>query len=271
VPDFLRHMQDERFDLLVQMHGSGRITNPLMAACGARHTAGFFEPGNYAPESELFAPWPTAGHEIERLLGVVDALGLPRSGTALEFPLTDSDRVELASIWPGAYSMPPYVCVHAGAQLPSRRWPAARFAEVADALAQRGFTVVLTGNSTESVLVGEVQQAMRQPSVNLAGKTTLWTLGALIEHARLLVCNDTGVSHIAAAVGTESVVVSSGADVTRWSPLDRRRHTVLWQLTPCRPCSFARCPYEHQCATAITPDMVLAAAERVRAEEAAHA
>jgi ADP-heptose:LPS heptosyltransferase len=271
LPEFLQHMQHERFDLLLQMHGSGRITNPLMAACGARHTGGFFEPGNYAPELQLFVPWPSQGHEIERLLALTDRLGLPRQGTQLEFPLNDTDRIELASVWPGAYGGQPYVCVHAGAQLPSRRWPPERFAAVADTLAERGFTVVLTGTSGEAALVGQVEQAMTHMAVNLAGKTHLWTLGALIEHARLLVCNDTGVSHIAAALGTRSVVVSAGVDVSRWAPLDRAQHPVLWQLTPCRPCSFARCPYDHECAKAITPQMVVTATRTAEVLEAADA
>lgn len=271
LPEFLRGLQRESYDLLVQLHGSGTITNPLLAVCGARHLAGFAGPGAYTPEGGRFVPWPTQGHEIERLLTLTDALGLPRAGTALEFPLTDTDRIELASVWPGAYAGRPYACVHAGAQLPSRRWPPERFARVADTLAERGLAVVLTGNSAEAPLADAVARAMRHPAVNLAGKTTLWTMGALVEHARLVVCNDTGVSHIAAALGTESVVVSSGADVSRWAPLDHARHRVLWQLTPCRPCSFARCPYDHECAKAITPDMVVDALRIHEHAEAIHA
>jgi ADP-heptose:LPS heptosyltransferase len=86
-----------------------------------------------------------------------------------------------------------------------------------------------------------------------------------------VVCNDTGVSHVAAALGTASVVVSCGADVSRWSPLDRERHAVLWQLTPCRPCSFARCPYDHECAKAVTPAMVIAAIAKEAELEPDHA
>jgi ADP-heptose:LPS heptosyltransferase len=80
----------------------------------------------------------------------------------------------------------------------------------------------------------------------------LWTLGALIESARLLVCNDTGVSHVAAALGTPSVVVSLGAEVARWAPLDARLHRVLWQPMDCRPCAHAHCPVGHGCSTQLT-------------------
>ncbi len=261
LPGFLRDMQAERFDLLLQLHGSGTIVNPLMAACGAARLAGFAAPGAFCADAPLFAPWPTQGHEIERLLTLTEHLGMPPHGTDLEYPVTDSDRIELATAWPGAFGGEPYVCIHAGAQLVSRRWPVQRFAAVADALAARGYTVVLTGTSGEAALTATLQQAMRHPAVDLAGKTSLWSLGALLERARLLVCNDTGVSHIAAALRTASVVVSCGAEVSRWAPLDAQRHTVLWQDTACRPCAHAVCPYAHECATAVEPPAVIAAAE----------
>jgi ADP-heptose:LPS heptosyltransferase len=110
---------------------------------------------------------------------------------------------------------------------------------------------VITGTAAEAPLAEAVRQAMRAPAVSLAGKTTLWTLGALIKGARLLVCNDTGVSHIATALRTPSVVVSLGADVSRWAPADGQRHRVLWKPMPCRPCSHADCPVGHGCATGL--------------------
>lgn len=255
LPGFLKELQQRPFDLLVQLHGSGRIVNPLMAAIGARHTAGFVDAEGYSAEPALHAPWPTRGHEIERLLALTDHLGLPRDGVQLEFPLRDDDRQSLRQLWPGAGTRP-FVCIHPGAQLPSRRWAPERFAAVGDLLAARGYEVVITGTAGEHPLADAVSRAMRQPSTSLVGKTSLWTLGALIESARLLVCNDTGVSHIAAALGTPSVVVSLGADVSRWAPLDRTLHRVVWRNLPCRPCGHAVCPYGHECATTLGVDAV---------------
>ncbi|WP_119154950.1 glycosyltransferase family 9 protein [Caldimonas tepidiphila] len=261
LPDFLARMQARRWDLLVQMHGSGGITNPLLASFGARHVACFFDTGGFVPEPELAVPWPREGHEIERLLQLTDRLGAPRLGTALDFPLCDADRTELAALWPGAYAGRPFVCLHPGAQLPSRRWPVERFAEVAEALRRRGFEVVLTGTAAEAALGARLEAALATrphgPVVNLIGRTSLWTLGALVERARFVVCNDTGIVHVAAALGTPTVVVSAGSDVPRWAPLDARRHRVLWQATPCRPCQHHACPYEHGCATAIDPAAVI--------------
>jgi ADP-heptose:LPS heptosyltransferase len=271
LPEFLQQVQAERFDLLLQMHGSGSIVNPLLATFGARHVAGFCEPGSEAGrcgmEDELFTPWPDSGHEIERMLALSDHLGAPRQGLQLEFPVTDADRIELASVFPEAFGGRAYVCVHPGAQLPSRRWSTARFAEAADWLADQGYTVVLTGTPGERALADQLQQAMRRSAVNLVGVTTLWTLGALVERASLVLCNDTGISHVAAALQTPSVVISSGADVSRWAPLDADLHRVLWRDLACRPCGFATCPYDHACAEAVTAERVIAELESLLYDE----
>lgn len=258
-PRFLQEVRSRRFDLALQLHGSGRTTNPLVAAFGARRTAGFIARDAWCPPADaaLFTRWPEQGHEIERLLRLIDHLGIARCGTRIEFPLQPGDRTALRALWPAVAAGRPYVCVHAGAQLPSRRWGVRRFAAVADAIADCGRTIVLTGSAGEAGLVAEVRASMRNAAVDLSGRTTLWTLGALIEQAETIVCNDTGVSHVAAAVGCRSVVVSCGADPARWAPLDRNLHRVLAHPVPCRPCDFRVCPIGHDCAAGTTPEQVL--------------
>jgi ADP-heptose:LPS heptosyltransferase len=268
LPGFLADVQSRRFDLALQLHGSGAIVNPLVASFGARHCAGFADARAWVPPEDagLFAPWPDTGHEVERLLVLTDHLGLPRRGLELDFPVTEADRAELLQVWPDA-QRDRYVCVHAGSQLPSRRWDPNRFAEVADAIARSGRTVVLTGAGSEAALVAQVRAAMREPSVDLSGRTSLWTLGALVEGAEAVVCNDTGLSHIAAALRRPSVVIACGSDTRRWAPLDRARHRVLAHELPCRPCAHRVCPTGHECAAAIGVQAVI---EQVSAQLDAH-
>ena len=268
-PGFLAEVHALRLDLLLQLHGSGSLTNSLVAGWGARHVAAFHEPGAPPPEARLGVPWPTRGTEVERMLRLVDVFGLPEAmhadtRHALAFPLAPEDREQAGGLLARAgLAGRPYVCVHAGAQLPSRRWPVERFAEVVRAVVARGLPVVLTGVPGEAELLARVQALAGVPCVNLCGHTTLWSLGALIEGARLLLCNDTGVSHVAAALGTPSVVVSSGADVARWAPHDAVTHPVLWSDQPCRPCAYAVCPHGHACALAVQSAAVI---ERVHAQ-----
>jgi len=255
LPDFIAAMQAAQWDLVIQLHGSGQLTNPLVALFGARQVAGFHAEGGFVPDARLFCRWPERGHETQRLLSLCSHLGLPVDDGALEFPLRPEDDAPLRSAWPGWSDSASYACVHAGAQLASRRWPLARFAAVAEALHGLGHTVVLTGAPSEQALgaaLSALLDARGLPHVNLVGRTSLWALGALLRGARVLVCNDTGVSHIAAALRVPSVVVSCGSEVARWAPPDRALHRVLAQPVPCRPCAHADCPVGHGCALALT-------------------
>lgn len=260
-PDFLAKLQARHFDLAIQLHGSGRLSNPLVALFGARRLAGFFAPGEWRPESGDFIPWPEGQPEVRRLLALTEALGCPARGEELELPILPEERrayAELRATLP--IGTQGYVCVHAGARLASRRWLPERFAEVADRLAGQGYSVILTGNADEAPLVAEVRARMRAAAIDLAGHTGLGTLAALVAGAQLVVCNDTGLSHVAAAVGTPSVVVASGSDAERWRPLDRDRHRVFWHPVACRPCRHAECPTGHECAVGVEAGMVAEAA-----------
>jgi ADP-heptose:LPS heptosyltransferase len=91
----------------------------------------------------------------------------------------------------------------------------------------------------------------------------LGALAAAVERALLVVTNDTGVSHAAAAMRTPSVVVVLGSDPERWAPHDRQLHEIVSGRLDCRPCPRQVCPEERRCGESVTVDNVLAAAHRV--------
>lgn len=257
LPAFFAAAHERKFDLALQMHGSGALTNPLVQALGARHSFGY-RPAE-VPEPAHYPVWRNGESELRRYLRLLTAMGVPSQGSALEFPIHPHEAQEAAALLRRhlPLSADPYICVHAGARLPSRRWPAERFAAVADALASRGYTVVLTGTQAEADIATQVQRAMQRHALNLVSLTSLGALAALLRDARLLLCNDTSVSHIASGTGTPSVVISSGAEVERWRPIDSRRHPVLWHDVPCRPCDHLICPTAHECAIGVSVDTVI--------------
>jgi ADP-heptose:LPS heptosyltransferase len=219
-------MRGRAFDLAVQMHGAGSITNPIVESFGARRTAGFHPPEERAP-GPLFIPCPEQEPERVRLLMLAEHLGAPQTSDALEFPLRAGDHVGAAALRDAFHIIRPYVCVHPGARAEGRRWPAARFAAVADALAAQGFAIAITGSETERGIAGQVAAAMHHPASNIAGRTDLGTMAALLASSSLVICNDTGVSHLADALRVPSVVVFSGSDAARWAPADRSLHRVV--------------------------------------------
>ena len=228
IVSFLDTAQTRRFDLALQMHGSGAQTNQFVALLGARMSAGYFPPGGWCPDPDRYLPYPSQLPEVRRHLSLLGFLGIPAAGEDLEFPLTAEDRASLervdeaASVRNGAY-----VCVHPGARATDRRWAPERFAEIGDRLAARGLRVVVTGTAEEADVTAAVTRAMRAPAVDLAGRTDLGALAVLVSGARLVVCNDTGISHLAAALRVPSVVVFSASETARWAPLDRNRHRAV--------------------------------------------
>ena len=176
VPDFFDQMKRERFDLAVQMHGSGEIANPLMVLMGARENAGFFRPGRYCPDSQRYLEWRDEEDDVQRWLRLAEHLGAAPRGSFLEFPLQPEDWAE----W-RALRLEKYVCLDCGRQ-PQRS------TEIGDALAAEGWNVV---------------------RINLAGKTNLGGTAAVIAKARLVVSADPATSLIAAAMRTPTARLST--------------------------------------------------------------
>ncbi len=260
LPMFLSEMRRRRYDLVLQMHGSGEIVNPLTLKFGARFTAGFYPAGGQCADARLFLPYPDGIPEIHRLLALISRLGIPLQGDHLEFPLKASDFDECRRLTGNSgFKKNAYVCIHPGSQLPSRRWPVDRFRAVASALAKDGWQIAVTGTAAESGLSRAVAAGM-DGAVDFAGRTSLGGLAALLAGSRLLISNDTGLSHIAAALRVPSVIVANGSDPARWAPLDRRRHRVVFHPVDCRPCMHPVCPIGHPCAEGVSVETVLSEA-----------
>ncbi|AJC23529.2 glycosyltransferase family 9 protein [Pandoraea pulmonicola] len=263
---FEQQCRERHFDLAVQLHGSGTYSNAVVSRMGAACNVGFVPHDEASPVSADLAekgvehglPWPEAGSEVHRCLELTRAMGYQDWGDHLEFPLAALDYATFQVLC-DKFRLEPgrFVVIHPGSRMPSRRWPVERYASVADKVAKAGFRVVLTGGAHERDIAQALAARAQEPVIDFCSKTSLGTLAALIAHARLLICNDTGVSHIAAAMGARSVVVACGSDVARWAPLDAERHDVLAKHPACRPCMFHSCPYGHECATEVSVAQVM--------------
>jgi lipopolysaccharide heptosyltransferase II len=187
-----------------------------------------------------------ARHEVQRQLDLVGAVGWRTPDARLRFALRDADadslaaKLRLAGLAPGAHC----VVVHVGATAASRRYPAERFGLAAQAIAARsGCAVLFTGSAGEQPLIAQAQAAMRAPSISLAGALSLGELGALIAQASLLVSNNSGPVHLAAALGTPVVdlYALTNPQHTPWRVPAR----VLNHDVPCRNCLKSSCPHGH--------------------------
>jgi ADP-heptose:LPS heptosyltransferase len=250
------------FDLAIQAYGDNMAANSATRTLGARLVGGFWPTDAPGDAPALHLRYPRDVHETWRHLRLFAHLGVPvdkRPGTAaLEFSAGPADRLAFAGLCERhALSPGRYAVVHPGATSPSRRWPADRFAAVADALAARGLRVVVTGVLAEREVTAAVTGSARCLPIDLTGATGLGAYALLLRHAALVVGSDTGTAHLAAAVGTPTVTVFLSGDPVRWAH-PGPRHRVARIRVECSPCPHLTCPIDFRCGTRLPVSMVLA-------------
>jgi ADP-heptose:LPS heptosyltransferase len=257
IAPFFEAVRARRFDLALQMYGASRAAVEVCARLGATRTGGFLPEGAAAVDGTTWIAYPEHEHEVRRHLRLMQHLGAESGDEALAFPLRPEDAAAVADELPS-----PYALLHPGATSPSRRWPPERFAAVGDALAQRGLRVAVVGTRDERRTAASVAVAMRARCLDACGRTDLGGLAVLLGGATLLVGNDSGPAHLAAALGTPSVTVFLSGDPVRWAH-DPSRHRVARAQVECNPCSHLTCPIDHRCATGVTVARVVSEVDAV--------
>lgn len=200
------------------------------------------------------------GHEVDAALDLARAAGGELApgdtgGLRLRQPLPD-----VGPLVPGQS----YVVLHPSASVPARGLLPDHARAIARQLLDSGWAVIMTGTADEADVVAEAAPA---GAVNLAGRTSLAELAAVIERAACVVVGNTGPAHIAAAVGTP--VVSLFAPVVpaeRWAPYQVPSVLLGDQTAPCRDTRARECPIAgHPCITDVRPETVVDAVDRLAA------
>ncbi|OKI47331.1 glycosyltransferase family 9 protein [Micromonospora sp. CB01531] len=243
--DFLAAARAERFDLAVQLHGGGANSNPLVAGLGARVTAGLRAEG--APPLDRWIRYVYYQPEVIRYLEAVALVGASATTITPALAVTDADRAEARQV----LGVPerPRVALHPGATDTRRRWPADRFGEVARALIGDGYEVLVTGTPAERETVDAVVVAAGVPVRPQVGTLSLGGLAACYAGCALVVSNDTGPLHLAAAVGAPTVgVYWVGNLINGATPLRTRHRPIASWTTHCPVCGVDCTPgiYPHR-------------------------
>src|SRR5205807_4147745 len=185
-------------------------------------------------------------HAVDRYLITAKYLGAdPGEVEPSDFPLPHDAqaeaRIEVLLAAAGVQAGATLVAINPSARWDTKRWPSESFATVGDRLQQDGAArVVLIGGRDERHVGKQVMRAMRTAPIDLMGQTTLKELIAVLRRARLLITNDSGPMHLAAAVGTPVIALFGPTDPARTGPYGVS-HTVLRSGVPCRPCFSRRC------------------------------
>ena len=215
------------------------------------------------------APEQLLRHEVRRQLDLVAHVGAYASDErlALRPPETAVARVDSMLDELGLAGRGGWIVVHPGCTAASRRYPLASFAEVVGRLAgEYGLRILITGGPKERSEVGSLCRAAPDATVSLAGSLDLGELLALLGRAPLLISNNTGPVHLAAAAGTPVVdlYALTNPQHTPWMTPSR----VLNHDVPCKYCYRSVCPEgHHDCLRLVPPDRVVEAALELLAED----
>lgn len=198
-----------------------------MAGLGARVTAGLRAEG--APELDRWLRYVFYQPEVFRYLEVAGLVGVSPATVSPRLHVTPADLAEARSVL--GEPDRPRIALHPGASDPRRRWPAERFAEVADRLVADGYDVFVTGTSQERDLAGQVVDAARVPLRSLAGELSLGGLLGFFTGCAVVIANDTGPVHVAAAVGTPTVGIFWVGNLINCATPLRARHRPIGSWT----------------------------------------
>lgn len=229
---------------------------------------------DWVPEPE---PDRMVRHEVQRQLDLVASIGWQTTSTQLSFKVPDAAlaHVRRLLLARGIGAQGKFVLVHPGASAPSRRYPPHLWSQAIDGVAARHRgAIVLTGEASEIALVDEIREACAARVISLAGQLDLGQLGAAIALAAVVVSNNTGPAHMAAAIGTPLVdlYALTNPQHTPWQV----EHRILYHDVPCRFCYKSLCPEgHHACLAKVEPARVVQAVcsllDSAPAQSAVHA
>lgn len=211
-------------------------------------------------------------HELDYTLDLLRTIGIPAEDRRLEIAWSPESQGAVER-WLAGQDIAPedrLVVLHPGASCPSKRWPAARFAEVADRLGTEGIKVAVAVGPGEQLAGAEVRRRANVPVAMPDRPWSLTELSWLLRRAACVISNDSGPVHLAGAAGVPVVAIfgrwGGGLSPTRWGPTGARS-AIVHHDVGCRPCLAHRCQIGYLCLQAAPVDEVVAAAWSLMREQ----
>jgi len=265
-------VRSRKYDVVYNLHG-GTTATFLTRATGAPHRVGYASYQyshlhNHQAPSPLLLWGQQKTHSVEQQLALLGWTGIPvtdRPPTHLAITLDAKARVDYLISQSGLAGAE-FALIHPAAAFATKQWSAKNFAQIVDFLAERNIGTAAIAAPNESAVINELISASKSRVVPLS--LTLPEVSALAARCRLFVGNDSGIAHIAAAVGTPSVVVFGSSNIAHWRPWNTAPAEVVFEEMPCQPCHGYFCEKfpEPECILRVPVGRVVAAVERILAK-----
>jgi len=264
-----RKIRGSGYDVVYNLHG-GTTATLLTRASGARHRVGYAsyqyaQLHNHQATASSLLWGQEKSHSVEQQLALLGWTGVPvtdRPPTQLGIPQTAAAAIE-TRITNSGLSGKKLALIHPAAAFTTKQWAAVNFARVVEHLADAGFASVAIVGPGQSRVLEDLKSNCSAPITTF--DLSLPEVSALAARSALFVGNDSGIAHIAAAVGTPSVVIFGSSNIAHWRPWSRAESEVVFEEMPCQPCHGYFCEQFEQpeCILRVPVNRVVAAIERV--------
>lgn len=271
--DLIHDLRQEHYDLVIDLSMSPQF-GWLMAMAGIKRRVGYNFRGRGLWLTDKF---PFQGfesrHVVEYYLDLLRELDVEVVEKNLQLHITDDDEawaLECLQAWGIRDTAPRVMLVPGGGsswgpEAPAKRWPAEKYAELADLLIEKHkATIILSGDRGDLSICDRVREKMSGEALSICGLSTIKQFGALTRRCDLTITNYGGPLHIAVAAGAKTCSIFGPVDERVYGPYPRGEHIVVHHEIMCRPCyrRFRKASCEHlSCLNQITPAAVLAAIE----------
>ncbi|MFC2061471.1 glycosyltransferase family 9 protein [Elusimicrobiota bacterium] len=249
----LRKLRKGGFDIVIDCDQWLRISAIFAVVTGAPERIGFNTKGQYKHfgfTKSLEHSQNT--HELDCFIGLCGLLGVEVKDRSISFQVTGEDEGQLDDILSGyelRYTAEKYAVIHpgCGGHGWQREWPAERYSAICNTLIQKyNYKIVLTGGDSEAGTVRSVADGVSGTVINMQGKLGLGPLAVLLRTAAVFISGNTGIMHLAAAVGTRCIALHGPTDFQKWGPVGSG-HKTLQSPVSCSPCLYLG--YEYGCKT----------------------
>ncbi len=266
-----RQLRAASYDVVFNLHG-GTTSTILTRATGAKHRVGYAG-YQYASLHNHLSPSPLLlwgrekTHSVEQQLALLGWTGVPvsdRPPTQLGLTAEASESISQRLAAAGFDLQQSFALVHPAAAFATKQWATDKFARIVEELAERNIPAVALVAPPEVAIGEELRHTCRTPLV-LLSDLSLPEVSALASRACIFIGNDSGIAHIAAAVGVPSVVIFGSSNRAHWQPWARAAAEVVYEEMPCQPCHGYFCEKfdQPECIIRVPVQKVSAAVDRI--------